>query len=168
MELPQLLVSSPGEVATEFSLVTATGGPQPRALYYWIRLDRRILMRPLRTLADAWLVRHPSFSSTESYSHALATGYIPFDLSHPPDSTETLVDHIRPLAVELSTFGEFPGWSSYIILPRDCHRRATASSLIPFDSSRPPDSNEIVADQIRPLAVELPQLLVTSPGGVAT
>ena len=71
-------------------------------------------MRPLRTLADAWLVRYPSFSSTESYGHAPATSHIPFDSSHPPDSNETL------------------------------------------------------ADQIRPLAVELPQLLVSSPGGVAT
>ena len=114
VELPQPLVSFPGGVATEFSLVTATGGPQPRALYHSIRLIRRILMRPLRTLADAWLVRYPSFSSTESYSHA-------------PDT-----------------------------------------SHIPFDSSHPPDSNKTHADQIRQLAVELPQLLVSSPGGVAT
>ena len=68
----------------------------------------------LRTLADTWLVRYSSCSSPESYSHALATSYIP------------------------------------------------------FDSSRPPDSNETLADQIRQLAVELPQLLVSSPGEVAT
>ena len=54
LELPLLLVSSPGGVATEFSLVTATGVPPHRALYHSIRLVRRILMRPLRTLADAW------------------------------------------------------------------------------------------------------------------
>ena len=58
-------------------------------------------MRPLRTLADAWLVRYPSFSSTESYSHAPATGHIPFDSSCPPDSNDTLADSIRPLVVEL-------------------------------------------------------------------
>ena len=58
-------------------------------------------MRPLRTLAAAWLVRYPSFSSTESYSHAPATSHIPFNSSRPPDSNETLADLIRPLAVEL-------------------------------------------------------------------
>ena len=47
LELLILLVSSPGGVATEFSLVTATGMPPPRALYHSIRLVRRILMRPL-------------------------------------------------------------------------------------------------------------------------
>ena len=92
IELPQLLVSSPGEVHTDFSLVTATGGPQPRALYHSIRLVRRFLMRPWRTLADAWLVRYPSFSSTESYSYATATGHIPFDSSRPPDSYETFAN----------------------------------------------------------------------------
>ena len=30
-------------------------------------------MIPLQTLADAWLVRYPSFSSTGGYSHAPAT-----------------------------------------------------------------------------------------------
>ena len=101
LELPLLLVSFPGGVATEFSLVTATGGPQPRAIYHSIRLVRQILMRPLRTLADAWLVRYPSFSSTESYSHAPATNHIPFDSSCPPDSDKSLADSIRPLVVEL-------------------------------------------------------------------
>ena len=63
VELPQLLVSSPGLLATEFSLVTATGVPQPRAIYYSIRLISQIQMRPLLTVAEAWLVRYPSFSS---------------------------------------------------------------------------------------------------------
>ena len=101
MELPQLLVSSWGGVATEFSLVTATRGAQPRALYHSIRLVRRILMRALWTLADAWLVRYPSFSSTESYTQAPATSHTPFDLSRSPDSNETLADPIRLLDVEL-------------------------------------------------------------------
>ena len=101
LELRLLLVSSPGGVATEFSLVTAIGVPPPRALYHSIRLIRQILMGPLRTLVDAWLVRYPSFSSTESYSHAPATSHLPFDSSGPPDSNETLADLIRPLAVEL-------------------------------------------------------------------
>ena len=69
-------------------------------------------MRPWWTLADAWFVRYPSFSSAESYSYA------------------------------------------------------TATSLIPIDSARPADSNEPLADSIRPLVVELPQLLVSFPGGV--
>ena len=67
-------------------------------------------MRSLWTLADALLVRYPSFSSTESYSHAPATSHIPFDSSHPPDSNETLADSIRPLAVELpQLLVSFPG-----------------------------------------------------------
>ena len=66
VELTQLLVSFPGGVATDFSLVTATSVLQPRAIYHSIRHVRRILIRPLRTPADAWLVRYPSFSSTES------------------------------------------------------------------------------------------------------
>ena len=58
-------------------------------------------MRPLRTLADAWLVRYPFFSSTKCYSHAPATRHTPFDSSYLPDSNDTLADSIRPLAVEL-------------------------------------------------------------------
>ena len=94
-------MSSPGGVPTDFSLVTASGGPQPRAIYHSIRLVRRILMRPLRTLVDSWLVRYPSFSSTESYSYATTTSHIPIDLSCPADSNEALPDGIRPLVVEL-------------------------------------------------------------------
>ena len=90
-----------GGVATDFSLVTATGGRQPRAIYHSILLVHRILMRPLRTLADTCLVRHPPFSSTESYSNATATSHTPTDLSRPADPNETLADSIRPLAVEL-------------------------------------------------------------------
>ena len=59
-------------------------------------------MRPLQTLADAWLVRPPSFSSTETYSYATATSYIPIDPSRTGDSNETLADSIRPLVVELT------------------------------------------------------------------
>ena len=102
--LPQLLVSLPGGVPTDFSLVTATGGPQPRALYHSIRLVRRILMRPLRTLADPWLVRYPSYSTTESYSYATATSHIPFDSSRPPDSNETFADPSGRLVGPLSFF----------------------------------------------------------------
>ena len=101
VEIPQLLVSSPGGVPTDFSLVTATGGPQPRAIYHSIRLVRRILMTPWRTLVDFWLVRYPSFSSSESYSYATAMSHIPIDSSRPADSNETLPDRIRRLVVEL-------------------------------------------------------------------
>ena len=94
-------MSFPGGVTTEFSLVTATGVPPPRAIYHSIRLIRWILMRPLQTLADTWLVPYSSFSSTESYSHAPTMSHIPFDSSYPPDSNETLADSIRPLVVEL-------------------------------------------------------------------
>ena len=75
--------------------------PPLRAIYHSIRLVRRILKRPFRTLADAWLVRYSSFSSTESYSYATATSYTPIDSSRPADSNETLPDGIRPLLVEL-------------------------------------------------------------------
>ena len=75
--------------------------PPLRAIYHSIRLLRRILMRPLRTLADAWLVRYPSFSFTESYSYATATSNTPIDSSRPADSNETIQDGIQPLLVEL-------------------------------------------------------------------
>ena len=58
-------------------------------------------MRALRTLADAWLVRDPSFSSFESYSYATATSHIPIDSSRPADSNETLADSILLLVIEL-------------------------------------------------------------------
>ena len=67
-------------------------------------------MRPLPTLADAWLVRYPSFSTTESYSYATTTSHIPIDLSRPADSNETLADSIRALVVELpQLLVSFPG-----------------------------------------------------------
>ena len=91
----------PGWVNTDFSLVTDTGGPELRAIYHSIRLVHRILMRPLRTLEDSWLVRYPFFSSTESYSYATATSHTPIDSYRPADSNETLPDGIRQLVVEL-------------------------------------------------------------------
>ena len=100
-ELPQLLESSLGGVATDFSLVTARGVPQPRVLYHSIRLFRWILMRHLWTLADNWLFRYPSVSFTGDYSHAPTTSRIPFSLSLPPNSNDTLVDSSWQLAVEL-------------------------------------------------------------------
>ena len=75
--------------------------PPLRAIDHSIRLVCRILMRPLRTLADAWLVRYPSFSFTESYSYATATSHTPIDSSRTADSNETLPDGIGPLLVEL-------------------------------------------------------------------
>jgi len=44
----------------------------------------------------------------------------------------------------------------YIFEPGESYRHATASSPIPFDSSRPTDSNGALPDSIRLLAVELP------------
>ena len=59
MELTQLLASSRGGVATDFSLVTATGVLQPRAIYHSNRLVRRILIRPLRNVAaPGWSAIH--------------------------------------------------------------------------------------------------------------
>ena len=58
-------------------------------------------MRPSRTLADGWLVRYSSFSSTESHCHAPTTSYTPLDMPYPADSNETLADSIRPPTVEL-------------------------------------------------------------------
>ena len=104
VELTQLLVSFRGGVATDFFRVTATGVLQLRAIYHSIRLVRRILIRPLRTLADALLVRYPSFPSTESYSHAPATSHIPFDSSRPPDSNKTFADPSGRLVGPLSIF----------------------------------------------------------------
>ena len=97
VKLPHLLLSTPGGVHTNFSRLTATGGLHLRAIYQSICLVRRILIRPLRTLADAWLVRYPSFSCTESNSHATAMSHTPIDSSRPADSNVTLVDPSRRL-----------------------------------------------------------------------
>ena len=102
VELPYLLVSFPGGGNSDFPLLTATDGLQLRAIYHSIRLVRRTLMRPLRTLADAWSVRYPSFSCTESYDNATAMSHIPFDSSRPADSNETLEDPSGRLVGPLS------------------------------------------------------------------
>ena len=48
----------------------------------------------------------------------------------------------------------------------DSYRHATASSPIPCDSSRRVDSNELLPDSIRPLAIELSlSLRMSFPGG---
>ena len=41
----------------------------------------------------------------------------------------------------------------------DTYRHATAASHIPFDSSQRADSNGVLPDSIRPLAVEIPFIL---------
>ena len=212
VELTQPFVSFPGGAATDFTLVTATGVLQPRAVYHSNGLVRRILIRPLRTLADTWLVRYLSFLSTGCYSHAPAMSHTAFDSPRPADSNETLADSIRPLAVELTQLlvSSMGGVATDFILvtatgvlqPRaiyhsnrllhrilmrsvrtladawlvrylsfsstGCYSHAPAMSNIPIESSRPADSNETLADSIRRLAVELPQLLVSFPGKVAT
>jgi len=43
----------------------------------------------------------------------------------------------------------------YIFEPADSYRHATASSLMPFDSSHPADSNGALPNSMRPLAREL-------------
>ena len=55
VELPHLLVSSPGEIATRLFLVSAPGMLQLRAIDYSIGLHRWILMSPLRTISQCWL-----------------------------------------------------------------------------------------------------------------
>ena len=47
-----------------------------------------------------------------------------------------------------------------------CYSHAPATSNIPINSPRPAESNETLADSIRPLAAELPQLLVSFPGAM--
>ena len=119
MELPLLLVSSLGGVATEYSLVTATALPPPHAIYHLICLFLRILMRPLWTLVDACLVGYPSFPSSESYSDAPATSHILFDSYRLPDSDETLVDFFQPLVAE-----------SLLLLVSSTHGVATPCYLV--------------------------------------
>ena len=43
--------------------------------------------------------------------------------------------------------------------PTDSHRNATGSSNITFDSSQQADSNGVLPDSIRPLAVEISFIL---------
>ena len=141
------MVSLRNRVGRDLSLITATGVRQPRAIYHLIRLVRRMLMRPLPTLADARLGHYPPFSSTEGDSHDPATSHAPFDLSRPADSKlEPCGHNPTPGSRFTSTFGDFPHLSSYRFVSTDCHRWATASIHIPFDPSRPPDFNEIFVD----------------------
>ena len=60
-----------------------------------------------------------------------------------------------------------PGWSAILLSSSTkSYSYATATSHILIDSSHPADSNEALADSIRPLVVELHQLFVSFPGGV--
>ena len=67
-----------------------------------------------------------------------------------------------------------PSSDSYLpghLLSLSCtesYSHVTATSHTSIDSSRPADSKETLADSIRPVVIELPQLLVSSPGGVPT
>jgi len=60
-------------------------------------------MSYLPTLADLWLGRYYIFEPADSYTHATASGLIPFDSSRPADSNDPLPNPIRLLAVELSS-----------------------------------------------------------------
>jgi len=46
--------------------------------------------------------------------------------------------------------------STYRLCDAECYKHATASGLLPFNPSRPTDSNGALPDSIRLLAVELP------------
>ena len=55
--------------------------------------------------------------------------------------------------------------SYHLFEPADSYRHATPSSFIPFDSSRPADSNGELPNSIRPLAVGLSSTLyICFPG----
>ena len=169
VKLPQLLLSSPGEVATELTLVTATDMPQLRTIYHSIRLVRQILMGSLRTESDRWLwsdliflVGSPDGVATD-YSLTTAIG---MPQLRPIYHLIRLVRRIQMRC--FSTLADawlacYPSFSS-----TESYRHAPALSNIPFDSSCPPDSNATLADWIWLLAVKLPYLLVGYPGGVAT
>ena len=79
-------------------------------------------MRASPTLADACLVRYPSFRSTDSYRHATAASHIPFDSSQRADSHGRLPDSIRPLAVKIPFILYVPG---HFLLPACWLLRAT-------------------------------------------
>ena len=65
--------------------------------------------------------------------------------------------------LQLCTF--VPQTSIFRLFAAEVYKHATTSSLIPFDSSRPLDSNSILLDSIHLLAVELPSsLYFCSPG----
>ena len=69
---------------------------------------------------------------------------------------------MRPLRTLADTcLVRYPSFSS-----TESYSYATATNHIPIDSSRPADSNETLADSIRPVVVELPKLLVSFLGQV--
>ena len=93
-----------GELSPFLTLLTATGMPPPRALYYSIRLVRRILIVGSPALADPRLMSYHSFSPADSYRHATASSFIPFDSSRLVDSNRPLPGPGGPPADELSLF----------------------------------------------------------------
>ena len=75
-----------------------------RAIYHSNCLSERIPMMASPTLADACLVRYPSFGFTDSYRHATAASHIPFKPSQRADSNEGLPDPGGRLPSEVDLF----------------------------------------------------------------
>ena len=63
-----------------------------------------------------------------------------------------------PMCVSL-TLGDASLASYHSFKPTDSHRHATGSSYIPFDSSQRADSNGVLPDSIRRLALEISFIL---------
>ena len=84
----------------------------------------------------------------------------------PPRALYHSIHLVRRILIVRSPALADPRLMSYhSFSPADSYRHATASSLIPFDSSRPADSNGVLPNSIRRLAVELSSTLyLCSPG----
>ena len=90
--------------------------PPPQALYHSTRLSKQIPANPFPTWSNRWLWScspswlwlpghlTPSLRATEVYRHATTLSLIPFNSSQRADSSWSIPDPIRQLAVELSFF----------------------------------------------------------------
>ena len=127
MEIPFILYVPGHLLLPECWLLRATDILPLRARYHSIRLSERIPMSASPTLADACMVRYPSFESTDSYRHATAASHIPFDSPQRADSNGVLPDSIRLLVVEIAFILYVPG---HFLLPECWLMRATDMLLL--------------------------------------
>ena len=67
--------------------------------------------------------------------------------------SERIPMRVSPTLVD-ACLASYPSFRS-----TDSYRRATTASYIPFDSSQRADSNGVLPDSIRPLAMEIPFIL---------
>ena len=138
-------------------------------LYRSIRLRERIPADPSRPRSTYWVWSYPPV-------HLLTAADMPppWALCHSIHLSERIPMSYLPTRSDHWVWSAPPSWLWLPghLPPRlrtiESYSHATASSLIPFNSSPRADSNEVSADPIRPLVVELPAFLTLAARGPPT